>query len=59
MIDQVEEDEDYAEVYAEELEGLLENLHQCDFFGTEGQNDPRGDFREGVWSMLKVEGIDS
>ena len=26
--------------------------------GTEGQNDPRGDMRNGEWSMDRVEGID-
>ena len=29
-----------------------------DAFGTEGQNDPRGDQREGDFSMYYVEGLD-
>ena len=44
-----------AEVYAFSLEGVLNNLKNEDFFGTEGQNDPRGDFRNGQWTMKKVE----
>lgn len=44
-----------AEVYAFFLEGVLNNLKNEDFFGTEGQSDPRGDFRNGKWSMKKIE----
>lgn len=29
-----------------------------DAFGTEGQCDPRGDFRDGEWSMKRVQGVD-
>lgn len=28
------------------LKSVLNNLQDDDFFGTEGQNDPRGDFRD-------------
>lgn len=35
-------DTSYAEIYAEELTIMLDKLHAEDFFGTEGQNDPRG-----------------
>ena len=28
------------------LEGVLDDLLSCDFFGTEGQCDPRGDHRD-------------
>lgn len=51
--------EDDAEVLADELDRMLTDLHESDFFGTEGQCDPRGDFREGDWSMAHVEGVDS
>lgn len=51
---------------APHLEGLcnilddgLDDLMSDDFFGTEGQSDPRGDARNGEWSMWRVEGIDS
>lgn len=47
-----------ADVIAGELEGMLTELAGQDFFGTEGQNDPRGDFRNGEWSMDRVEGLD-
>lgn len=32
--------------FCNDLEQTLEKLRQSDFFGTEGQCDPRGDFRE-------------
>ncbi len=44
-----------AGVLSDELEVMLNDLHSNDFFGTEGQCDPRGDFRNGLWSMNKVE----
>ena len=37
------------------LETMLGELTQNDTFGTEGQIDPRGDFRDGEWSMNKVQ----
>lgn len=51
-------DDSTANVLAEQFECMLEELHGEDFFGTEGQCDPRGDFRDGTWSMYKVQGID-
>jgi len=47
--------EDDAEVLSDVLEDVLTDLHSNDFFGTEGQCDPRGDFRNGEWSMNNVE----
>lgn len=35
-----------AEIIAEELNVMLDNLLNDDFFGTEGQCDPRGDHRD-------------
>ena len=52
------EDEAEAEMIAEALDVMLDDLHGNDFFGTEGQADPRGDFRDGEWSMGCVQGID-
>lgn len=46
------------EVRAEELETMLQGLAENDYFGTELQNDPRGDGRNGEWHMWHVEGID-
>ena len=43
---------------SEMLEAGLTDLQCNDFFGTEGQNDPRGDFRDADWSMSYVQGID-
>lgn len=51
-------DPDDAEGIAEALDAMLDDLRGYDFFGTEGQNDPRGDFRDGEWSMGCVQGID-
>jgi hypothetical protein len=52
------ENEDDAEMFAEGLDFYLNELNGEDAFGTEGQSDPRGDFRDGDWSMKHVQGID-
>ncbi len=53
--------EDDAEVLADTLDDYLDSLAQDDFFGTEQQMDPRGDFRGNAsrWSMYQVEGVDA
>lgn len=56
--DIIDNDELVADMYSEALEDMLNMLHFEDAFGTEGQDDPRGDFRNGEWSMNRVEGID-
>ena len=53
--DLVKKDKDFAEVFSNDLESMLEDIHNQDGFGTEGQNDPRGDFRNGMWSMENIE----
>ena len=58
MIVQARENEDDAEMFSDELEVMLTEIHSNDGFGTEGQCDPRGDFRNGMWSMTRVEGVD-
>lgn len=58
MLDQVKVDADYAEMYTPQLNEMLSCLICEDCFGTEGQDDPRGDFRNGEWSMDRVEGVD-
>jgi len=50
-----EEDEDFAKYFSSDLDKLLDDIHGQDGFGSEGQSDPRGDFRNGRWSMKKVE----
>ena len=52
------ENNDTAKWLAAGFDDLLDDLCQDDFFGTETQMDPRGDGRNGMWSMKKVEGID-
>lgn len=54
----VSNDVDDAMVISACLEEMLSNLNNDDFFGTEGQNDPRGDQRNNIWYMTRVEGID-
>ena len=53
-----DENKEDAEAIATALEDALEGLSCSDFFGTEGQTDPRGDGRNGKWSMSRVEGVD-
>ena len=50
-----EEDKDFADALSSDLDAMLTEIHSNDGFGTEGQCDPRGDFRNGQWSMHKVE----
>ena len=49
---------DDAKIISYALEDMLLGITQDDGFGTEGQCDPRGDGREGQWSMSRVQGID-
>ena len=58
MADMTERDEDDAAMFADGLQDMLKEIHENDGFGTEGQCDPRGDFRNGNWSMKRVEGLD-
>lgn len=58
MTAMTEQEEHYASMFSDSLEAMIEDLMGRDAFGTEGQCDPRGDFREGDWSMDRVEGID-
>lgn len=51
MIQLVNEDGDFADMLAEELEPFLNDLASDDFFGTERQCDPRGDMRNKEWSI--------
>jgi hypothetical protein len=51
-------DQNYADMFSELLEDGLDILADDDAFGTECQDDPRGDGRNGTWSMKHVEGID-
>ena len=39
-------DTDSESIVAEEFNRMLDTLLADDFFGTEGQNDPRGDHRD-------------
>lgn len=49
--DRVTEDEDDAELLADSMDQMLDDLLSEDFFGTEGQLDPRGDQRDGEFSV--------
>ena len=52
LIDMIDEDEEFAEGFAHDLEVLLDDIASQDGFGTEQQCDPRGDFRDNTWSLL-------
>lgn len=58
MIALSNDDKNMAEFLAGALEDMLGDLAMDDFFGTEGQCDPRGDGRNGHWTMKLVEGVD-
>lgn len=57
MIAMAQQNENDADMLADELETMLTGIHGNDGFGTEGQCDPRGDFRDGCWSMYDVQGV--
>lgn len=59
MLASVRSDPNDAEIFSPMLEEMLTEMHSDDGFGTEGQCDPRGDFRDGTWFMERVEGIDT
>ena len=59
LITMVHDNEGDAEVIADTFDDYLDSLAQDDFFGTEQQMDPRGDFRSGPWFMSQVQGVDS
>lgn len=52
MQDVVREDEYFAEFLVDVLDLDLDAYAQEDGFGTEQQCDPRGDFRDGSWSIV-------
>jgi len=55
LSDLAKSDEDYADMLSYWLEDFLDRIKRTDGFGTEGQNDPRGDFRNGEWTMDNIE----
>ena len=52
------DDSNCAKELAVALDDMLGDLCMDDFFGTETQMDPRGDGRDGHWTMYRVEGVD-
>lgn len=60
LVKDMDEDEceAWAEAWADSLDALLDEAASNDAFGTDGQCDPRGDFRNGEWRMNRVEGLD-
>lgn len=46
----------FLKPYFTKFEAMLDDLGSLDFFGTEGQNDPRGDMREDIYNMWSVGG---
>jgi len=56
--DMAAKDSDDRSMFIDALELMLNDLQSQDAFGTESQCDPRGDGRNGIWSMKRIEGID-
>jgi len=46
LMEQASKDKQREKIIAEEFNSMLDTLLCDDFFGTEGQNDPRGDHRD-------------
>lgn len=51
----VEKGQVHSETLSNALNGMLDDLKGEDFFGTEAQLDPRGDGREGNFTMDKIQ----
>jgi hypothetical protein len=47
-------DDETVELWASAFDEMLDNLKDNDFFGTEGQNDPRGDNRNAKWTIKNI-----
>jgi len=59
MLKMARENPEDAQAFSDVLEEGLNELANNDCFGTEGQCDPRGDFRDGRWTMDRVQGVDT
>ena len=49
--ERVEDDPEQAEEFAIALDHMLDWMLGNDSFGSEGSDDPRGDFRDDDWSI--------
>lgn len=52
------ENPDYDEAvqeWADALDEMLDEMKNNDQFGSEASTDPRGDFRNGEWSIFEME----
>lgn len=58
MVSLAEEDDGFVDFLSDNLDVLLDEYHGMDGFGMDGSTDPRGDFKNGEWSMRDVEGVD-
>lgn len=41
--------------WAEAMDSMLDEMKNTDQFGSEASTDPRGDFRNGEWSIWEME----
>jgi hypothetical protein len=41
--------------WAESIDTMLDDMKNNDQFGSEASTDPRGDFRNGEWSIFEME----
>ncbi|PSW18311.1 hypothetical protein C9I98_16545 [Photobacterium sanctipauli] len=58
MTELVEADPRFADMFAPELNRLLNGVKSSDGFGLHGELDPRGDARLGQFSLDHVAGVD-
>lgn len=53
-----QDDDAFRKEIIDQLNIILDDMYEVDAFGTEGEIDPRGDQRNGVFTMYNVEGYD-
>lgn len=51
----IKDDEEYRDMFMDAMDMMLSELVEEDGFGTEGQDDPRGDMRNGKFTMYAIE----
>ena len=47
-----------SEEWGEAIDSMLDEMKNNDHFGSEASTDPRGDFRNGEWSIWEMEPSD-
>lgn len=53
-----QDNENFRKEFLSSLNMIFDDMFENDVFGSEGQTDPRGDQRNGIFTVHNVEGYD-